>query len=166
MLNSSPADYADMKWMYQLLIQAANKGHFEMRNTQVGRETIKRNIHSIVMHHEIIDLGLSAKAIKFESQLGKVGYVVISDTRPGLDGKEIYIFVVEKQYRGYGYGQAMLEEVMHHWNPVTDIYARCLPASRVMAKLLSNNGFYRKGVNSDGAEIYLLEKFPMSEYAV
>jgi RimJ/RimL family protein N-acetyltransferase len=156
MLNVFGADASDLQWMYRLLINASNKGHFKVDNTKEGREWAKHNLHSIVFNQRRLDENLQAQAMVFESEPGKVGYVVMSEVEEGY-GNEIYIFIVDKAFRGNGYGKAMLEEVIARWHPDSTIYARCHPASTVMADMLRKYHFTCEAKNEQ-VEVYRLDK--------
>lgn len=156
MLNVYAADHTDLKWMYSLVINASNKGHFQVKNNDEGRNWIKRTLHSIVFNQKRVDPDLRAQAMVFENEAGKVGFVVMSEMKEGY-GNEIFIFVVDRKFRGHGYGQAMLNEIIMRWHSTSNIYASCFPASIAMVSMLRKSGFMCEGTNKEGVQFYKLQ---------
>lgn len=157
MLNVFAADASDLQWIYRLLINASARGHFNIVNTRSGREWQKQNIHSIVHNNRRIDADLQVQTLVFENDAGKVGFVIMSEVEKGY-GNEIYSFIVDKEFRGRGYGRYMLNEIIERWHSDVTIYARCFPPSLLMASMLRKSGFVCEGVSEFNAEIYRLDK--------
>ena len=154
------ADHTDLKWMYTLVVNASNKGHFQFQNNKEGRDGLKATLYHIVFNQKRPNEDLRAQAMIFENELGKVGFAVMSEMQKGY-GNEIFIFVVDKKLRGNGYGQSMLDEIIKRWHFTSNIYASCFPASKVMANMLRKSGFVCEGKNSRGIEFYKLEKIQL-----
>lgn len=157
MFNVYAADHTDLKWMYSLLVKASNKGHFQVKNNDDGRNWIKQTLHNVVFNQKRVDPDLRSQAMIFENEKGKVGFVIMSEMRQGY-GNEIFVFLVDKIFRGMGYGQSMLDEIIRRWHPTSNLYASCFPASKVMASMLRKSGFICEGKNKNGIEFYKLEK--------
>ena len=166
MLNVFSADHTDLEWMYKLFIRAANKGHFVFPNNKTNRHKVKHDFYSIVSQHQRANSQLRAQTMIFENSEGKVGYIIMSEIESALGGNEVYVFIVDDKVRGNGYGKKMLAEISRRWHPLTDIYVRCLPASKAMAKMLLNAGFVNQGKTPEGADIYRLDKMQPLHYAI
>lgn len=166
MLNVFAADHSDLEWMYRLFIHAANKGHFVFQNNKTGRDQVKLDFYSIVSQQKHARVNLRAQALVFENSQDKVGFIIMSEMDPKLGGNELYVFIVDEEKRGNGFGRHMLTEVIRRWHPLVDIYVRCLPASKRLASMLLKASFICQGKTLHGANIYVLEKVRSPQVAM
>lgn len=165
MLDVFAADSSDLKWMSRLLIHASNKGHFIVENTRAGRDFQKANLQSIIINGMRLDEPLRSQAMVFEDNQQKVGFVVMSEIYDGY-GNEIYMFIVDRDYRGKGYGRQMLDEIIRRWHPTSAIQARCHKQSGQMTSMLKKSGFTCVDVLKQNAEVYRLDKASGMHYQV
>lgn len=154
-LNVYAPELKDLDWMYRQYQQAAKHGHFQIAaSNDDSDEIIKRNIQSVIEQDVMVDFKLRARAFLFYLKTKKVGFVVMSEIKSIPDSYEIHLFMVDRKRRGQGIGEQMLLYILKEWNVMSDIYARCFPASRAMVGLLTKHGFCFRHDNDEGAGIY------------
>lgn len=67
---------------------------------------------------------------------------------------EIRMFGVTKSERKKGFGRSMLQSILGATHPGHKLEASCLPASVVMANMLTKTGFHEKEISPFGKRIF------------
>lgn len=141
------------------MLDASKHGHFLLvRDAARARQQVREIFTSIIRQGINCDNGLRAYVMVFEHQQKRVGFVTMSEINSSHGGNEIYTFLIDKQFRGRGYGQIMMSEIIKRIQPYADIYARCFDTSTTMIRLLLKNGFRMIGRNQDNVMVFCLEK--------
>ena len=161
MLIQRVANIRDIGFINSTIIYGARKGHYaiDVDNAAMIR-AMKMEIQSIINCGLLSD-GRRASASVHTLGDVRIGITILCETEPGEDGYEIYAMSVSKQYQNQGYGGRILDVVLANLN-VADVYARCLPESRVMKGLLESRGFGLLAVDGN-YEVYTNRIFSRSD---
>jgi len=161
------ADPSDIDWMFTNFCDAAAKGHFAQDTSLPDvRDGVRVNLMSIITHGIMLDSKLRAQAMVYEHKGTRVGFAVMSELEAGAGGNQIHLFVVDPAFRSKGHGQAMVSDIVNRWHPLTDLYASCFPASRIMARLLIKNGFVQEGASTSPLTLVLRKEYRNQSVAV
>lgn len=152
------ADLSDIDFIHEVFMQGVEAGHFPEELLEEEQQSLVRgNMESVITQGIQRDNGLRAQAIVYEDDEQRIGFVIMSELIPKMGGNEMYVIAVDKNYRGKGYGNKILDDIIQRWVSHSDLYVRCRPDSEVMYHMLTKRGF--KHFHTDVEDInYLVKK--------
>ncbi len=147
MLIERNANYTDFDFFYATLLNGARHGHYSVDvENPAMRDMLKQEIHSIIRQRSLLD-GRYASATVFTRNNDRIALLVTCDAAEN-SGFEIYALSVSTKFRGQGFGDRVLEQLLKRLYRA-DIYARCSAQSSVMQQMLEKHGFTVDGHDRD-----------------
>ncbi|HEX5337744.1 MAG TPA: hypothetical protein VFW53_04835 [Gallionella sp.] len=141
----------DLDFIMRETIEGAKHGHYvasllDPRQAQEFRNQLKNVVHYMAMLRrtdrgdEQITAQLWIYGRKNDDQ---VGYLLVSEKLPGsiATDLELYKIGIRKDRRREGHGRRIVRLFVAVSPPTVKLYARCLPASETMFRLLKEVGF-------------------------
>jgi GNAT superfamily N-acetyltransferase len=134
------ANITDLSFINSCILYRARIGHysFNAENPEMVA-AMKREARSVLTNGLLLDQRRATASI-FTMENVRVGMLIMCEVAPNAMGYEIYALSVAKKLQCKGYGSQILDHVVKHFL-YDDVFARCLPVSETMKKLLTSRGF-------------------------
>lgn len=145
-LSLQIANSSDIKFVFHLLVEGAKKARYS--STLKNPLEAKRAAESWILNNEDMKTGNKAEVfiIMFEDK--KIGVIALASFNAFPDLKEIGVFSISAAYQKKGLARKALEILLKNLEPF-DVKAKCHPASKEFANLLSTSGFIQKSTCSE-----------------
>lgn len=153
-----PATVADFDFMFDLIQRDAKEGHYDRRIHELpgAANGFRLELASILERNVRLN-GLIAQPLIKQHDQKPVGFLIMS-AGPGNKGNEFWMASIAHQFRGKGYGRAMIEELINPFRGKNKVlFARCSPESEIMFQLLKKLGFRHVETGKAGTRMLLVE---------
>lgn len=160
MLTVRIADKKDINYCYNLIISEVEHGHFDKKlNSFLGRFFFRRNLRNAITGklYKAVDGHRACFFYISENGNEKIGFSSVIEHSPVTF--EIWLMVIEKQYRRNGYGKIIVKNIIKkHIIPFTEnlFFVRTYKSSTTMISLLNNLKF--RSHTNEGADNVIFTK--------
>lgn len=141
----------DLNFIMEEVIEGAKLGHYAASLLEPEQASEFRNQLRNVIRHTAMLRGTDRGPEQIRAWLwvygrdgdDHVGYLLVSEKLPGSLATDIELYKagVRKDRRIEGHGRRVVQLFVAFSSPTVKLYARCLPASDTMFKLLQEVGF-------------------------
>lgn len=141
----------DLDFIMEEVIEGAKLGHYAASLLEPAQASEFRNQLRNVIRHTAMARGTDRGPEQIRAWLwvyghdcdDQVGYLLVSEKLPGSLATDIELYKagVRKGRRIEGHGRRIVQLFVAFSSPTVNLYARCLPPSDTMFKLLQEVGF-------------------------
>jgi len=164
------AVFADLDFVCRLIGDGANHGHYSASLCDpLKLQEFGRALEQVIRYGIMVRIGergcerLCAQLLIYEhgeSRSAPTGFVLATEKEPGSGDRalEIYMTSIAPEVRHQGYGSKMISLLQHIRPEGGLLYARCYPASRLMATIFRQKGFTESGVLAGRVKQFVFSK--------